>query len=330
MFRPILSKTLSAALCSALFCLAPIAARPAETDQYLTWELELNDSAPALNAYLNAQIERFLERARERPYRDCECEELASRLYVYLFQGLHASKVRNWLHHSDAVDRFPPNDVSYWGHRRMSIYRGWSFPYFLPMARTIRLGDVYLGTDKIGHFFGFGRRYFERYLDYRAEGFDKEAAMEKVVRWGIIHENGFVGKLVDGIFSHADLEADFQGFMLARDLCEGESPYFQRRNGAWVLDRPIDILDYVTPDFDESYNNSHYWALRKRNVLPLLRERYGPKIASPIVAARFARYAEYTPSFSKRIIDRHFKQNGEDPQARHSLQALIAAAPASP
>lgn len=156
-------------------------------------------------------------------------EELTKEFYEYLFQGLHSSRVRAWANTSPEVDRFPGKSVSFFEYQRMSIFRDLTaFPFILPMARTVRIGDVYLGVDKIGHFFGFGRRYFQRYLRHRAEGMDGEAAMREVVRWGAVIESSFVGGLVDGIFSHADLEANFQGMLMAIDCCQGERAYFAR------------------------------------------------------------------------------------------------------
>ncbi len=286
-----------------------------ETDQYIVWGIELEDSAEAVNNYLNSEAEKFIEKRNRIDRKKMDDEQLVSKLYAYYFHGLHASKLRNWVQHSEDVDRYPEtSSVSYFKYMKISIYKRRSFPYILPMARTVRIGDVYLGIDKISHFFGIGRRYFERYNTLRERGRTEEEAMRKVVIVGIGWEKYLVGRLTDGIFSHADLEADFQGFMMARDLCGGEKPNIQYQDGKWKLVRPIDITKYVTPDFDESYNPSHYWALRKRFVLPLLERKYKDKLRDADVQARFARYATYEASFSKKLVDEYFKKHGEHPQ----------------
>ena len=294
----------------------------AETDQYLAWGVELKDSADAINKYLNDETQKYLRKINRPGRRPDSPEQMTRDLYYHFFKGLHASRSRHWLQHSEELDRYPDSSVSSFKYQSMSIYRGRCFPYVLPMSRTIRVGEVYFGIDKFSHFFGFGRRYYEHYLHLCAEGLGEEQAMKKVVLAGVFWENSLVGKLVDGIFSHADLEADFQGFLMAKDLCAGEAPRIERKDGAWVLVRPIDIRPYVTPDFDESYNPSHYRSLRKRFVLALLKEEYRSKAVAPAVQDRFARYRLREPSFSKRAIQAYFDRNGRNPQKEQYFDAL--------
>ena len=297
-----------------------------EADQFLTWDIELKDCSEAFNAFLNRTIEEFLDKVNNRALRTEPRETLVRELYVYLFDGLHYSRVRNWLAESEAVDRYPAEDLNFWEYQRISIYRDLSFPFILPIARTIRIGEVYCGIDKIGHFFGFGRRYYQRYLRHIKDGASEKDAMRRAIRFGLNQETSFVGKLVDGIFSHADLEANFQGFRLARDLALGDPPYLVKDDGEWRLARPVDMRDYVNPDFDESYNISHYWGLRKRNTLRAIREMYCDKRWLPSVQKRFARYSEHAPSFSRKVITAYFLERGENPQAEQSLSAICAEA----
>ena len=178
---------------------------------------------------------------------------------------------------------YPDRSLSNFRYRNMSIYRDITFPYLIPMARTIRVGDMYFGIDKLGHMFGFGARYYQRYRRYMKHGATEQEAIGRIVRYGILTEKLLVGEYLDGVFAHADLEANFQGFMLSRDLCEGEDPYLAITDNKWKLTRPIDMRMYITPDFDESYNLCHWWADRKREVLPILREEYSEKLRSPQV-----------------------------------------------
>jgi len=302
---------------AVLLCLAALAvhtspAFPGETDQFLVWGVELEDSAPAINRYINEQAARYLETYNRECNGPGDPVDVSNGVFRHLFRGIHASKLRNWLQHSDEIDRFPPKSVSFWEYQNMSIYRGRSFPYILPMSRTVRVGDVYFGIDKFSHFFGFGRRSYNRYLTLRDRGLSEEEALDGVIRRSIWWENTFVGKLVDGIFSHADIEASFQGMRLARDLCKGEQPYIAYADGEWKLVRKIDLRDYITPDFDESYNPCHYWALRKRFVLPLLASEYRDRLASPQVSDRFAKYRRHEASLSVRMIRERFEGWGND------------------
>lgn len=299
-----------------------------ETDQFLVWDLELADAAPAVNRYFNQQIREFLDRQNARQDPIDSPQELTNKLFFYLFNGLHSSRLRAWLHSSPEIDVYPPRDVKYAEHLRMSIYDMRSFPYILPLSRTMRVGDVYLGTDKFGHMFGFGRRSFKRYLRDREEGIPEEEAVRRTIMHGYFMERYLVGNVMDGIFSYADLEANYQGMMMARAFCEGDDAYFKRVDGKWVMTRPFDIRPFITPDFDESYNRSRYMGLRKFNVLRVLRAEICPKLSSPTVRARFARYRQWPPSRCRQVIDAYYRERGEDPRAEQDLETLCS--PASP
>jgi hypothetical protein len=283
-------------------------AQAGETDQYLTWEITLSDSSGALNAFLEQEIGRFVEKANRRTRPPASAEALTIDLYLHLFEGLHSSRIRNWLKTSPDVERYPSDELSDWEYQRMSIFRKPAFPYILPMAQTIRLDEVYLGIDKIGHMFGFGRRYFQRYQRARAAGDSHDGAVERMLTWGIHHEYSVVGKLVDGVFSHGDMEANYQGFRLAMNFCTGASPMFFREDGRWNFRGGLDIRDYITPDFDESYNTNTFARWRGRLVMPIVEARY--QGATP--PARFDAYQQnYQPSLSKIFVDAWFKKRAD-------------------
>ena len=132
------------------------------------------------------------------------------------------------------------------------------------------------------------------------------------------------GEYLDGVFSYADLEANFQGFMLARDMCQGSDPLLVLEAEKWRLTRPVDLRTYITPDFDESYNLSHWQADRKREVLAILREEYFEKRRSPRVQERFALYRQRPPSESKKLILKFFENKGVQPQMDQSMLAFDA------
>jgi len=280
-----------------------------ETDQYLTWEIELADSADVFNAYLDQEIYAFVDKMNRRNDKVSDAAELTIELYQHLFAGLHASRVRKWLKNAEEVDRFPENTMSDWEYQRASIFRVPAFPFVLPMAQTVRVGEVYFGIDKIGHMFGFGRRYFQIYQRARNAGDTHDEAVERVLTWGIQHERSVVGELVDGIFSHGDIEANYQGFRLALALSSGDNALFYREGNDWQYRGGLDIRNYITPDFDESFNTNEYAAWRGRRVLPIVEARYAPLKNSPAVVARFARYERgYKPSRSKIFVDAWFEK----------------------
>ena len=273
-----------------------------ETDQYLAWDKEIADSADAINAYLNEHLERYVELANVE-YKKVDTEEKFARGYFfYLFNGLHSSRFKVWIKAAEEVDTFPKRGMHNLVHQRHSIYRGPAFPFILPMSRTININGVHLGIDKVMHFFGFGRRYYKNYVRYRKRGLDEEAAMEKMILRGWMIERYMVGGLTDGIVAYADLEANFQGFRLARGLCGGDAPHVALRGGTWVLLHEIDLREYITPEFDESYYRSKYQGLRRRLVEKAISESYDLENPPPAAVARFQRYAQMPESYSARFL----------------------------
>lgn len=313
-----------ALLTMAIALVAGRQAHALETDQYLLWGLELEDSAEAINAFLNSEMDVFLEKANASPRRYRTAERVAIGYYKHLFNNLLYTRTKKWLRESEEIDRFPDNSITMSEYQEMSIYRNRTFPFFLRLGRTVRVGDVYFGVDKFGHLFGFGRRYFRNYLRLVKAGHSKEDAMERTVLWGITQEQGFVGLLVDGIFSYADLEANFQGLLLLRDLSRGESPYLVNDGAGWRLRSPIDLREYVTPDFDESFNTNSYRFLRKHYVHRVYLKDYCEKRFLPEVQARFERYSHYGPSFSRQVIDAYLAGRRENVQELQSLEAICA------
>lgn len=288
----------AALLVGLLYCVSG-AAYAAETDQYLVWGVQLEDSTDEVNAWLNDTLRDFLERRNTQPRRGNEsADEVAVAFMRHVFSVRPLAHI-NELYNSSGLDEYPPREeVNFIEYQRMSIYRGPAFPFVLFMARTIRLGDVYLGIDKLSHVFGFGRRYFVDYLNLEAQGLDEAGIVPRLIEQGMRREMWFTGRAINGVISPSDLEANYQGLLFALSLCRGADAVLTNRDGDWVQTRPLDILPFVTPHMDESYYENRYWAARKRQVLPVIDEEYSPLEDSPLVKARFAVYDTYEASFN--------------------------------
>lgn len=292
----------------------------AETDQFMTWGIELKDSAEVLNARFNQELDTFLAKANRRTQPIKDPVELTSEFCWYMSKGLYGSRYRAYIRGLAEIDKFPSKDISNFEYMRRSVYRRPAFPYVLPMSRTIRIGDVYLGIDKIDHFLCYARRYFQRYQRYIESGMTEAEAEKRVVFWGLPQEMTLVGGLVDGIVSVGDLEANYQGFLLARDLCGGANPYVTGEEGHWRRVREIDLRQYITPDFDESWAVCRFSGARKNQVPEILRNEFAAKRDLPEVRARFDRYRTYRPSLSKQCLSEYFRKKGID----LSFEGLLA------
>ncbi|MBI4802363.1 MAG: hypothetical protein HY796_07545 [Elusimicrobia bacterium] len=135
----------------------------------------------------------------------------------------------------------------------------------LALFPLIKIGDTTVGVDKLEHLFGMGLRYFKkRYFE--------ERPLVSVLKGGIFKEKTFLGGniLATGVFSYADLAANFNGMrfwnhmLQKRDDALGArhnaGPYLFCREGKWVKneERPIDLRTYVDATMQESMNCSKF------------------------------------------------------------------------
>lgn len=56
-----------------------------ESDQFLSWEVDLSDAAPILNAYVDESIRVVLADANADPCRDRDCQSLTFDIFAYIY-----------------------------------------------------------------------------------------------------------------------------------------------------------------------------------------------------------------------------------------------------
>ncbi len=117
-------------------------------------------------------------------------------------------------------------------------------------ASTLRFGPWLLGTDKIDHFWIQGYDYYQR----SRQGLSPERAIE----WGTRTERGIWGLFTTGVFSFADLAANYDGMRFYLGLLGPESVVGRDEAGCATLRRPFDWLDWVDWRYDEVLNPSLY------------------------------------------------------------------------
>jgi len=309
------------ALAAGLLMLVPVAA--AETDQFLTWTAKLSDSADPVNSIVNREIDAALDEINNGRWQRLACEDLPPRLFVQIHPSPIRPRLRDLLQADPDVEIYPGDDVSYRGYLRQSIYRTPHIPWILPMARTVRIGEVHVGMDKLGHLFNSSRPYYADYRKGLARGMTEEAVLREVVVRGARKEVAVLGGMTDSVVSHADLEANYQGLRLALDLCAKDRPYLERTEDGWRRVRPVDLRDYIPPALDESYNGNQYVQGRWKKVEPVLREEYCPLWTSTAVRQRMRRYRELDrPSPSKALLAGYFSDADRERRAGQAIEAV--------
>lgn len=263
------------------------AAQALEVDPYIAWMYQIDDSTREINEFINQTARETVAEANEKPRKYDSCEAVTIRIFRRNHTSIVTSK--RLLKHTSANPEIDTFGRPHFAEVHGSMYRYVPQLYFSSLADTINIDGIYMSDDKLAHMFGFGRRYYTKYLKGRKNGLDTEAAMLKAIRYGVRHEKGIVGKMIDGIYSYADLEANFQGMQMARSFCEGENPNLVGSPGNWRWDHDTDISDFVLPTLDEGYLPNNFIKIYRPMIRKRLK-RYCGISKLPFVARRLADY----------------------------------------
>jgi hypothetical protein len=147
--------------------------------------------------------------------------------------------------------------------RRDSIYQGhpiWAtrVAAVFGVGPTIRVNNVLIGSDKLGHFLSQGRKFYRRYLRMQDE---KQAAGQSAFT-----ERALFGQMTTGVYSNADLVANYEGYLFYRSLFEddvilGKPAILSWQDDHWVIQRPYTWADHVNAYWDEALNVNHFDSL---------------------------------------------------------------------
>lgn len=276
----------------AVVLVAGSPARALETDPYEAWGHDLRDATDMLNAKINYELQKSIDRVNgRRGIRRLTCDTMTDHVAAH-FRMLIFHPIEIWASKTPLIDRYPPSEKAELESRKSNIFGGggpFDVGAWLPYGPTIEVHGVRIGTDKMAHFFSGGSSYYALYARTLRQGESEAAAERTVIDRGIFSEKTFLGYGTSGVLSRADLEANYRGMTFLLGLCGGDSPQLRREGDHFVLARPFDVRDYVTVEWDESYQNSGFVKRRWKKVKPRL-EAHCPKLDDPWVRAQRARY----------------------------------------
>lgn len=280
-----------------------------ETDQFLASSIDLKDSSSILSSYINNQIQNAVEHANNKSQRNYKCTQLADDVLSNLVGKYSISKISQFAKTSPDIERYPESSVSDREYFKMTIYEDASFLLKLAaLARTININGIYLGTDKLGHFSLVGRNYYRKYLKNIEAKMDQEAAIKKAIIQGFSSEKGILGYGIGGVLSFGDLEANYQGFKFALDLCNKEKGYVELKDGKWAMSskNKFDIKNYFNPKMDESYNLSVWRPYLYNKIQNKIKKEYCETRNNPKYLERIAKYEKIN---WESINDKLIKEN---------------------
>lgn len=137
-------------------------------------------------------------------------------------------------------------------------YDDMGLAWYVEIAPILRLGSHLIGIDKFGHFFGQGWYYYGTYERLKMKNPDwKEPKLhQEVLKYGHSLEMSYLGLGGSGIYSFADLAANYQGYRFFRSLFKGRRAYFRKIGDRYKLARRFSSRSYVSDDWDEVINPS--------------------------------------------------------------------------
>jgi hypothetical protein len=238
----------------------------AEVDSVYAIGKNISDSREVINIHLNREIENILDKLPE-DLQSQKCHtvalfiirELGTNRYLFFTAGSLHTSFEFWIESNVEIDRIPSIDEPLSNYMEESIY-GPKLKIFgikeTFLSPTININNVYLGTDKISHFLATGYEYYWKYLKVMESGKSIETAQFEAIKRGLWLENGILGVMSLGIFSYADIEANYQGLLFIRNLCDEN--ILQNISGEWKMNKKVDIRRYVNPNWDETYNPNYY------------------------------------------------------------------------
>lgn len=261
-----------------IFCFSQLpVARAFETDQYNLPPTPLADIGEEVSEYTAEnireaiwEINRDIEEAKRSRNAGKKKERLgylrsedavSREVFKRLGSGFIAfSKIGNWMD----SHKFRAQPARFKTGYRESIYVILPTNYFT-ISPTAKLYGTSMGTDKISHFFQQGYTYYRIFRDALAKGSpSRKEAVEKALKWGRMTEHTYYGTLVGGVFSNADLAANFAGMKFYEGLTNPitiggyERPaVVVLKDGYWTLNNLMKIEgDLLKPFFSDHLNEA--------------------------------------------------------------------------
>ena len=320
-------RSLAAALVVALASATPAGA--AETEPHYGWQHPPRDGTAALNAAVDALLQRGLDEVNAAPDgAQWPCHEVALRMVSplwatagWFFLGL----TRSW-----PVDVRPASSTEYVEQfLPASTYRDLHLPPFgqlVPHDPVVRVGDVVFGVDKLGHMFTNGARAYARFVAARKAGATITDAERAALLPGVGEEHTILGVWASGIFSFADLEANAAGLRFLRAQCEGPAPALRLVQGRWH-GGAFDVAAWVTPCFDEAFEPSAFAPCDGAPMHAAIRSLC-PRWHRPDVQERWARLRARRCDPGWRALRHELRAAGSIPDARRWNIAVVCAAAA--
>jgi len=228
-----------------------------ESDQYSNRMLPLRDSMEFLDDIVNREL-RELTATWKGPRNDL--------LFMHRFYrrlgGFHwVDKLERMVINHPQIEKLPRDS-------KKGIYHGLPLRalrvlFFFKISPTIMLNGVRIGTDKLSHFVSQGLKYYRR--------LHRGWSPDRVMRFGALVERWYYGGFTTGVFSNADLVANYEGMRFYRsmfddDIISGKPALIRWEGDVPHMQRAFSWADHVNPYWDEVINPSRFTTTLQKHM----------------------------------------------------------------
>ena len=277
---------------SLVFVLQPVMDVAMETDQYNLSPVPLADTGDEVSEYVednlraavakvNADIASHqacidaansnkkgcvkTETEREKLAYLRSNDAVAKELYKLLGDGnIFVSYIGKWMNSHE----FHASPSLYKTDYLQSIYIAAPIDY-ATLSPTVRLFGTEFGTDKLDHFFQQGYKYYKIQKEAVANGSTAKQAAAQAIKWGQMTERTYFGLLVSGVYSNADLYANYAGMKFYQGLTDStpigditRPALVVLRDGVWTIDNATPgenlLKPFIADHLNEALNPSGY------------------------------------------------------------------------
>ena len=148
---------------------------------------------------------------------------------------------------------------SYWIYNKDNIYSE-TYPVAVNENVIVKVGNEFIGSDKVDHFFDQGYSYWVQ-SDYGLSDW-------KAKEYGVDSEKKWFGLSAGGVFSFADLRANWGGYQFYKNLFSGDnSLLLVSKDGRVNIRHSFDWTKHIDWQFDELKNPSLYIDILEKRIL---------------------------------------------------------------
>ncbi len=248
-----------------------------EVDHFSTSHIFLKDSTTELNRFVNKSIEDIVIKLNEKENCNKSTQISIADKLVSKFQGLGwrafpriETEIANGLDSKQKISLSQNSSI----YRNFGFSQGFAAGLGLACCSDlVKVNNIRLGTDKLGHFFLEGYYFYleslknqksylgklERsFLAQRARIENNTYAELKIHMVNKLSEENLFGFYMTGVYSYADKVANYEGTKFWKEFLAPNTKYLKCNKGKIHIKNKFDWKEFVNPMWDESINCNKY------------------------------------------------------------------------